>query len=102
MLPRVQAHTDRLRAEDTEWVHQTAGTGTKDLAPSAVRDAPNRARYRGLQTLAVYLSARRAVLFERFLREWEALEADGFAVRLVEGLSPPGPERAAPADGAAP
>ncbi len=118
MLPRVRAHTGRLRAEDAEWVRHAAGSRAKDLAPSAARGAPNRARYRGLEALGVYLSARRAVLFERFLREWEALEAGGFAARLMEGLdpdphrpareiggsglSPSRPESAAPAGGEGP
>jgi len=102
MLPRVRAHTDRLRAEDAEWVREAAGATAKDLAPAAVRSAPHRARYRGLEALTVYLTARRAVLFERFLREWEALEAGGFAVRMMEGLSPPRPEPAAPPGEAAP
>ena len=100
MLPRVHAHIDRLRAEDATWVRQAAGSRPKDLTPSAARDTPNRARYRGLETLAVYLSARRAVLFDRFLREWETLEGSGFAARLMEGISPEpagmGPEPATP------
>jgi len=111
MLPRVRAHSDRLRIEDAEWVRQAAGSSAKDLAPSAVRSVPNRSRYRGLEALAVYLSARRAVLFDRFLRDWDALEAGGFAARLMEGLSPAPPESglssgrpepAAPAVGAEP
>jgi hypothetical protein len=88
MLPRVHAHTDRLRGEDAAWVRQAAGSRPKDLAPSAARNTPNRARYRGLEALAVYLSARRAVLFDRFLREWETLESGGFAARLIEGMNP--------------
>ena len=99
MLPRVRAHVDRLRAEDAEWVRQRVGSTAKDLPPSAARNAPNRARYRGLESLAAYLSARRAVLFDRFLREWQALEAGGFAARL---LSPAVSEPAAPSGGAAP
>ena len=111
MLPRVHACADRLRAEDTEWVRQTAGGRAKDLAPSAARNAPNRNRYRGLEALAVYLSARRGLLFDRFLRDWDALEAGGFAARLMEGLtpapaesalSPARPEPAAPPGGAGP
>ncbi len=102
MLPRVHGHTDRLRAEDAAWVRQAAGDRAKDLTPSAARNAPNRARYRGLEALGAYLAARRAVLFERFLREWDALEAGGFAAQLTAGLSPPRPEPAAPSDGAAP
>ena len=102
MLPRVHAHTDRLRVEDAEWVHRAAGGTAKDLAPAAARKAPYRTRYRGLAALAVYLGARRAVLFDRFLREWQALERGGFGARLMEGLSPSRPEPAAPSDGAGP
>jgi len=102
MLPRAYAHIDRLRAEDAEWVRQAAGARAKDLSPSAARNALHRSRYRGLEALAVYLSARRSVLFARFVREWEALEASGFAAELTEGLSPAPPEPAAPSGGAAP
>lgn len=102
MLPRVKAHSDGLRAEDAAWVRQAAGTRAKDLSPSAARNAPNRGRYRGLEALAVYLAARRAVLFDRFLREWEALETGGFATQLTEGLIPARPEPAAPSGEAAP
>jgi len=102
MLPRVHAHTERLRAQDAEWVHRAAGGRAKDLAPAAARKAPNRTRYRGLEALAVYLGARRAVLFDRFLREWQALERAGFGARLMEGLSPSPPAPGAPSDEAAP
>ncbi len=88
MLPRVHAHADRLRAQDAEWVHRAAGGRAKDLAPSAARSAPNRTAYRGLEALAVYLRARRAVLFDRFLREWQALERAGFGARLMEEPQP--------------
>ncbi len=102
MLPRVRAHIDRLRAEDAERVRQAAGSSAKDLAPSAARGAPHRARYRGLEALAVYLSARRAVLFDRFLREWSADESGGLDALLTSGLSPSRPEPAAPAGGEGP
>jgi hypothetical protein len=88
MLPRVRDHIERLRADDAERLRHAAGATAKDLAPSAARGAPHRARYRGLEALTAYLTARRAVLFERFLREWEALESGGFAARLMEGLNP--------------
>lgn len=101
MAPRVRAHAERLRAQDAEWVAQAAGGRARDL-PAAARRAPNRARYRGLGVVAAYLSARRALLFERFAREWESLEESGFASELLERVSPPAPEPAAPSDGAAP
>jgi len=102
MLPRVRAHVKRLRAEDAERVRSAAGPSAKDVSPGAAREAPNRTRYRGLEALGVYLAARRSVLFERFTREWEQLEAGAFADGLVEGISPRPPEPAARSDGAAP
>ncbi len=86
MLPRVRAHVKQLRAEDTEHLRAAAG-GAEDLSPKAARHAPNRLRYRGLEALHAYLSARRAVLFDRFVNEWEALEKRGFAAELDEALS---------------
>jgi len=86
MLPRVRRHVKQLRAEDTEQLH-VAAQGGEDLSPKAARNAPNRLSYRGLETLHAYLSARRTVLFDRFVREWEALEARGFAAELEAGLS---------------
>ena len=91
MLPRVRAHVKQLRAEDTEHLRMAAG-GAEDLSPKAARAAPNRLRYRGLEALHAYLSARRAVLFDRFVSGWEALEERGFAAELDEALS----ERAQP------
>jgi len=88
MLPRVRAHVKQLRAEDTEHLRAAAG-GSDDLSPKAARDAPNRLRYRGLEALHAYLSARRAVLFERFVNEWEGLEARGFPAELLAGISEP-------------
>lgn len=73
-VPRVEAHIAQLRAEDAAAVRDAAGGRLKDLDPAAVRDAPNRLLYRGLETLTVYLRARRQVLYSHFLREWERLE----------------------------
>ena len=103
MLPRAQAHGRALRARDAEAVRVAAGPRARDLEPAAVRLAPNRSRYRGVEALSVYLIARRAVLFERFVKEWERLEARGFAAELLAGLKPPPePAPSAPSDGAAP
>jgi CHAD domain len=88
MLERTHRHVERLRGEDAEALRHAAG-GARDLAPAVARGAPNRARYRGLESLASYLTARRAVLFERFVRDWESLDREGFATQLVEALSRP-------------
>jgi hypothetical protein len=85
-VPRVEAHIERLRAEDTAAVRAGAGARSRDLEPARARDAPNRLLYRGLETLAVYLRARREVLYARFLREWERLEADALGPALMNRL----------------
>ncbi len=100
MLPRVRAHADRLRAQDAAAVHEGAGRAV-DLAPAAAREAPNRNRYRGLETLGTYLTARRALLHQRFVKRWEKLEASGFAAALLDGISRSEPAGAAREDGAA-
>ena len=102
MLPRIRAHIDGLRAEDADWMRQAAGDRAGDLGATAARRAPNRARYRGLEALAAYLAARRAVLFERFVREWEQLEERGFASRLLDRISPAAPKPATPPGGGGP
>ena len=70
-LPRVEARIQELRAEDAR-------------------------AWRGLETLGVYLQARRELLFERFLELWTRLEREGFRARLsyaagerVESLTGP-------------
>jgi hypothetical protein len=104
MLDRTQRHVERLRGEDAEALRHAAG-GARDLDPAVARAAPNRARYRGLESLAAYLTARRSVLFERFVRDWESFDREGFATQLIEALSrrdlgSAGRAPAAPADGA--
>jgi hypothetical protein len=84
--PRVETHIARLRAEDTAVVRSLADARSKDLDPSAARDAPNRLHYRGLETLATYIRARREVLYARFLREWERVERDGLSPALLDRL----------------
>jgi hypothetical protein len=79
MVPRVERHIERLRLEDAAAVREAAGTSSEDLDPKAVRDAPNRLLYRGLESLIVYLRARRDVLYGQFVRTWEP---EDFAVTL--------------------
>ena len=73
MLPLVQRHADRLRAEDAAAV-AAAADGAGDLDPAAAARAPHRAAYRGLESLATYLRARREVLYGRFLDRWRKMD----------------------------
>lgn len=87
MLPRVEAQLALLAQEDAAAVHRSAnGSRGGDLDPSAVRDAPNRARYRGLHALATYLRARREGLYASFLETWRRLEDEGFRDRMEADL----------------
>jgi CHAD domain-containing protein len=70
-IPRVERHIARLRLDDAATLREAAGPSAGDLDPKAARDAPNRLLYRGLESLVVYLRARRDVLYTRFVREWE-------------------------------
>jgi CHAD domain-containing protein len=70
-IPRVERHIARLRLDDAATLREAAGSGAKDLDPEAARAAPNRLLYRGLESLIVYLRARRDVLYGSFVREWE-------------------------------
>ena len=81
-LPLVEAHIQRLREEDAAALRASARRGAADLDPAAVREAPNRRRYAGLEALAAYLRARRAVLYERFVRDWARFEREGFRTSL--------------------
>lgn len=85
LLPRAHAHLERLRAEDAEALRAAAG---RDLPPDTAREAPNRTAYRGVETLIAYLTARRATLFERFVRDWTRLERKAFGERLLSAIEP--------------
>ena len=87
MVPRALAHIDRLRAEDVvATLSMDGASAEKDLDPAAVREAPNRRRYRGLEALVTYLRARRQFLHRRFLEEWHRLEEEGFRERVERDL----------------
>jgi CHAD domain-containing protein len=81
-LPLVERHIAKLRAEDTAAVQATAKRAAADLDPAAAREAPHRRHYPGLEALAAYLEARRAVLYKRLVREWARLEKAGFRASL--------------------
>ena len=102
MLDRLRDHADRLRAEDAEALRLYADRPAADLEPEAALHARNLDRYAGLEALAAYLTARRKILFERFVREWKALERRDFAGKLLAALSPAPPAPEAREGGAAP
>jgi CHAD domain-containing protein len=74
LLPRVDQAIAELRHEDAWALARLAGE--LDELPATVRLAPGRARYRGLETLAAALVARRSILHTRFIAEWSEI-ADG-------------------------
>jgi nitrogen fixation-related uncharacterized protein len=76
MLPRVEAHLAILRENDAAAVHKRAGRAS-DLDPKLAARAPHRTTYRGLEVLAVYVRARRKLLFDRFTERWAEAESDG-------------------------
>ena len=102
MLARLRDHADRLRAEDAEAVRLYGDRPAADLEPEAALHARHLDRYAGLEALAAYLTARRRILFERFVREWKALERRDFADKLLAALSPAPPAPEAREGGAAP
>lgn len=84
-LPRVREHAERLQSEDAKAVRSLAGE-TPDLDPRLAAQAPHRTAYRGLDVLAVYLRARREVLFDRFVAFWELQHEAGTWARLEQAL----------------
>jgi CHAD domain len=87
MLLFVDDHLSRLRADDSAAVHLSAAADAEDLDPALVRIAPNRTRYRGVESLRTWLQARRALLHERFAERWAKLEAGGFRKKLESSLA---------------
>jgi hypothetical protein len=90
-LPRVLALLERLRDAEAGEARTRAGDA-EDLDPVLLTGLRHRRSWRGLETLAVYLKARRALLFERFVAMWTRLERDGFRSRLEFAIA----ERPAP------
>jgi hypothetical protein len=82
MLPRVRGHLAQLHARDAASIRDRAGEAP-DLDPRLVGRAPHRTAYRGLESLAVYLEARRALLFDRFVALWRVQEEKGTWDRLA-------------------
>ena len=93
MLPRVEAHLAALRADDAAAVRKWAGDAL-DLDPQLAARAQHRTAYRGLQVLAVYVQARRRLLFDRFCDFWAEQERVGtwerWSTRSVGTFASPG------------
>jgi CHAD domain len=83
MLPRVEAHLAALRVEDAAAVRERAGDSL-DLDPRLAARAQHRTAYRGLEVLAVYVRARRRLLFDRFREFWVEQERAGTWKRLEQ------------------
>ncbi len=81
MLPQVERHVARLRADDADAVRARAGDAP-DLEPELAARAPNRTSYRGLEVLGVYVEARRGTLHDRFRELWAEQERSGVWDRL--------------------
>jgi CHAD domain-containing protein len=74
LLPLVERHVERLRAED--------------VAAAAKRaPLPNRRKYRGLEALRAHTVADRERLYARFARKWAKLERDAFRRKLEVELA---------------
>ena len=76
MLPRLDALRWRTRERDAAYLVGTAGAA----------EPPNAAAYRGLERLAVELTARRANLFHQWLIMWRDLQRKGFRARLEHAI----------------
>jgi CHAD domain-containing protein len=85
LLPRVDELLAELRAADAQAIRERAGDAD-DLEPRLATRGPNATRYRGLQALAAWLQARRALLHESFLELWSRWGRDGVKARLVYAL----------------
>jgi CHAD domain len=85
MLPRIEAHIAALRRADAEVVRDLA-RGADDVDASLAARAPHRGTFRGLEVLAVWVSARRLLLHERFVELWTRIDREGTWTRLERAL----------------
>lgn len=85
-LPRVLALQEELREADATVLVERAGDA-EDLDPSLSSATPHATAYRGLETVATHLRARRDVLHARFLELWAKLEREGFRPRLEYAIA---------------
>jgi CHAD domain len=91
MLPRVRDVLDELRHRDVDELLDDSAD-LDDLSADVAGAVRHRDAYGGLEVLAVWLEARRTLLFERFLDRWKTLERQGFRERLERALDERAPE----------
>jgi CHAD domain len=98
-LPRVRALHEELRAADALEARARAADAP-DLDPTLASGTPHAEAWRGLETLGIYIEARRGLLFERFLELWRDLEREAFRARLQYAISerPEAPMPLSPSD----
>jgi CHAD domain-containing protein len=85
MLPRVRAVQRELRDGDIDGLLEL-GAEADDLDPALGAKVRHADGYGGLEVLAVWLEARRTLLFERFLDRWKTLQRQAFRERLERAL----------------
>jgi len=85
MLPRVRQVQRELRDGDVDGLLEL-GTDAEELDPALGARVRHADAYGGLEVLAVWLEARRTLLFERFLERWKTLQRQAFRERLERAL----------------
>ena len=86
MLPLVRAAVRDLRDADVDGLVELAAD-EDGLAPALGAAVGHADAYGGLEVLAVWLEARRMLLFERFLDRWKGLERNDFRGQLERALA---------------
>jgi hypothetical protein len=82
LIPRIEKEISALREQDAVMLTRHG----LDALPVEVRRAPGRTRYRGLETLAAALTARRGLLYDDFLVRWRQGQDDRLRHRLEDVL----------------
>jgi CHAD domain-containing protein len=85
MLPRVRQVQRELRDGDVDGLLEL-GTDAEELDPALGARVRHADAYGGLEVLAVWLEARRTLLFERFVERWKTLQRQAFRERLERAL----------------
>ena len=85
LLPRVQAVQRELRDGAVDELLELVADAD-DLDPGLGAKVRHADAYGGLEVLAVWLEARRTLLFERFLDRWKTLQRQAFRERLERAL----------------
>jgi hypothetical protein len=85
LLPRVRAVQRELRDGAVDGLLELVADAD-DLDPALGARVRHADAYGGLEVLAVWLEARRTLLFERFLDRWKTLQRQAFRERLERAL----------------